>query len=156
MKISQVMTQKIIAVERSTSLAKLIQLFRHFHSFPLVPVVDKNNVLVGVVSFQGLIEAFSSSTQDIFKAVPFVEEHHLAIFDIDVTPEIGELCIVDDIMQTKFITVKQDDTIEESYQLMKLHQSEHLPVVDSKNKLVGMIGRFDILLALFKEKGVIS
>ncbi len=156
MKVSNVMNQKIIAVSRSTSLAELIELFCHFHSFPLVPVVDGHNTLIGVVSFQGIIEAFRTSSQDILKTVPFVDEHHLDIFDIDVTPEIGQLCLVDDIMQTKFVTINQDSSIEEAYRLMQLHQNEQLPVVDSENKLVGVIGTFDILLALFREKGVIK
>ena len=145
----------MIAVSRSTSLRELIELFRHFHSFPLVPVVDKENNLVGVVSFRRLIEAFSASTHDILKTVAFIDESYSDIFDIDISPEIGELCIVDDFMQTKFATINQDSSLEEAYRLMQLHQSEQLPVVDLENKLVGMIGAFDILLALFRQKGVI-
>lgn len=156
MKISEVMNQKIIAVNRSTSLAELIELFRHFHSFPLVPVVDEHHSLIGVVYFQRLIEAFRASPHDILKAMPYVDEYHLDIFDLDITPEIGELCIVDDLMQTKFVTINQDSPVEESYRLMQLHQRTQLPVVDSKDKLVGIIGEFDILLALFREKGVIK
>ena len=156
MKISEVMNQKIIAVHRWTSLAELIERFRHFHSLPLVPVVDENNILIGVVSFRRIIEAFRTSSHDILKTIPFVDEHHLDIFDMDITPEIGELCIVDDLIQTKFVTINQDSSIEEAYKLIKLHQREQLPVVDSENKLVGMVGTFDILLALFREKGVIK
>ena len=156
MKVSEVMNQKIIAVRRSTTLAELIELFRHFHSFPLVPVVDEHNILIGVVSFQRLIEAFRTSGQDILKTIPFVDEHHLDIFNMDITSEIGQLCLVDDLMQTKFITINQDSSLEEGYRLMQVHQREQFPVVDSENKLVGMIGAFDILLALFREKGVIK
>ena len=70
MRVSEVMTQKIIAVRRSTTLAELIELFRHFHSFPLVPVVDEHNALIGVVSFRRIIEAFCTSGQDILKTIP--------------------------------------------------------------------------------------
>ena len=156
MKVSEVMNQKIIAVRRSTTLAELIELFRRFHSFPLVPVVDEHNALIGVVSFQRLIEAFTTSTQDILKTIPFVDEHHPNIFELDITPEVGELCIVDDFMQTKFLTVNKDASIQEVYRIMQVQQHEQLPVVDSENRLVGMIGAFDILLALFREKGVIK
>ena len=156
MKVSEVMNQKIIAVNRSTSLAELIELFRHFHSFPLVPVVDEQHSLIGVVYFRQLIETFRASSHDILKTIAFVDEHHQEIFDLDITPEIGELCIVDDLMQTKFVTINQDSPIEESYRLMQLHQKTQLPVVDAENKLVGIIGEFDILLALFREKGVIK
>ena len=156
MKVSEVMNQKIIAVHRRTSLAELIELFRHFHSFPLVPVVDEQNSLIGVVSFQRIIEAFRTSSHDILKTVPFVDEPHLDIFDMDITPEIGELCIVDDLMQTQFVTINQDSSIQEAYRLMQVHKAEQIPVIDSEKKLVGMIGTFDILLALFREKGVIQ
>ncbi|MFH1339118.1 MAG: CBS domain-containing protein [Candidatus Omnitrophota bacterium] len=156
MKVYEVMNQKIIAVSRSTSLAELIGMFCHFHSFPLVPVVDEQNTLLGVVSFRQLVETFRASGHDILKTVPFVDEPHLDIFDMDITEEIGELCIVDDLMETKFVTVNKDSLIEEAYRLMKLHQSEQLPVVDSENRLVGTIGAFDILLAMFRGKGVIK
>lgn len=156
MKVYEVMNQKIIAVRRSTTLAELIEFFRHFHSFPLVPIVDEHNVLIGVVSFRGIIEAFRTSSHDILKTVPFVDEHHLDIFDMDVTPEIGQLCLVDDLMQTKFVKINQNSSIEEAYRLMQLHQAEQLPVIDSEDRLAGMVGEFDILLALFREKGVIT
>ena len=151
MKVSEVMNLK-----KFDNLSHCPEFFRHFHSFPLVPVVDEHNILIGVVSFQRIIEAFHTSGQDLLKAVAFVDEHHLDIFDMDITPEIGQLCLVDDLMQTKFVTINQDSSLEEAYQFMQLHKSEQLPVVDSENKLVGMLGAFDILLALFREKGVIK
>ena len=156
MKVSEVMSQKIIAVRPSTTLAALIELFCNFHSFPLVPVIDEHKILIGVVSFQQLVESFSNSAQDILRTVPFVDEYNVDIFEMDITAEIGELCIVYDFMQTTFITVKNDSSLEEAYRLMKLHQCQQLPVVDSQNQLLGMIGAFDILLALFRQKGVIK
>ena len=65
MRVSEVMNQKIIAVSRSISLAELIERFCHFHSFPVVPVVDEQNSLIGVVSFRRLIETFRTSGHDI-------------------------------------------------------------------------------------------
>ena len=156
MKVSDVMTQDIIAVKRSTTLRELIKLFCKFHSFPLVPVIDKNNLLIGVVSFKNLIETFRTTSHDIIKTIPFIDDDHRDIFDVDIPPEIGELCIVDDFMQAKFIAINKDSSIDEAYRIMFLHQCEKLPVVDSDQKIVGMIGEFDILLAIFREKGVIK
>ena len=156
MKVSEVMNPDIIAVKRSTSLAELIQFFRKFHSFPLVPVVDEKNTLIGIVSVRRLLEVFRTSGQDLLKGVAFIDEHNADIFNIEITPEVGELCIVDDIMQTKFLTVNQDASIEEAYRIMQVNQREQIAVVDFANKLVGIIGVFDIFLALFKEKGVIK
>ena len=64
--------------------------------------------------------------------------------------------MVDDLMQTQFVKIDNGSSLEEAYRLMQLHKIEQLPVVDSKDRLVGMIGEFDILLALFREKGVIK
>ena len=83
-------------------------------------------------------------------------EHHADIFDLDITPEVGELCIVDDFMEDKFVTINQDSSIEEAYRIMQVHKREQLPVVDNEDKLVGVIGLFDILLSIFREKGVIQ
>ncbi|MBL7081333.1 MAG: CBS domain-containing protein [Candidatus Omnitrophica bacterium] len=156
MKILEVMTQKVIAVKRSTSLFELIESFRSFHSFPLVPVTEENNNLVGTISFRNIMETFRSTSQKILITIPFVDKEELDLFDLEITPEMGTLCIVDDLMQTNFVSIKQDADIEEAHRLMQLHRQEQIPVVDEEGKLVGMIGMFDILLALFREKGVIK
>jgi len=39
---------------------------------------------------------------------------------------------------------------------MKIHNLERLPVVDAENQFVGMLGVFDIILAIFRERGILK
>jgi CBS domain-containing protein len=155
MQVKEIMSQEVITVKRSTSLRQLLKIFAKFHIFPLVPVVEEDNRLVGIVSFRNLLQALQPRQMEMLKTIPFLDEERDDIFKLDFTAEIGDLAIVDDIMERKFISVKEDTTLEEAYQLMKFHLKEEFPVVDKSGKLVGMIGIFDIIRELFHQKGVI-
>lgn len=155
MKVKDLMNRDVISVKRSTTLSELMKLFRDFHTFPLVPVVEDDNRLVGIVSFQNLTEVFRTQEPEILKTIPFIDEEEEDILKADMSPEMGNLIIVDDIMKTKFFSVQEEAGIEEAYKAMKLHSKEQLPVVDKEERLTGIIGSFDIVLGIFREKGVI-
>jgi CBS domain-containing protein len=149
------MSKEVITVRRSAKLKELLELFNKFHLFPLVPVVEEDNRLVGIVSFRNLIDVFSPYHQEILKTVPFLDEQEEDIFKVELTKHIGDLLIVEDIMETKFISLQEDAALEEAFKLMKLHLKEEFPVTDETGKLVGKIGIFDIIRRVFQEKGVI-
>lgn len=156
MLVKEVMSQELICVERTTSLRQLLKMFSKFHIFPLVPVIKKDKRLIGIVSFRNLIDAFSSYHPDVLKLVPFLDEEEEDIFRMDITEEVGDLVIMDDIMDKEFISIPEDTSLEEAYKLMRLHLKEEFPVVDKENRLVGMVGIFDLIRAVFREKGIIE
>jgi len=156
MQVKEIMSQEVITVKRSTSLKQLLKIFTKFHMFPLVPVVEENGRLAGIVSFRNLINVFSPHQSQILKAVPFLDEQEEDIFKVELTEDIGNLVVVEDIMETKFISIPDNAPLEKAYNLMKLHLKEEFPVVNSSGKLVGMIGIFDIIRQVFHEKGIIA
>ncbi len=153
------MTREVITVKRSTTLAELIGVFRKFN-FHTIPVVEEDNRLVGVVSFEDILSVFqpySSELTRMLKTIPFLgaEEREEDLLLADISGEIGVLAVVDDFMTTQLITVEEETPISEVRSLMKLHNIGRLPVVKD-GYLVGIIGLFDIILAIFREKGVIE
>ncbi|TRZ93937.1 CBS domain-containing protein [bacterium] len=156
MQVKELMSEEVITVKRCTTLKRLLEIFNKFHIFPLVPVVEEDNLLVGIVSFRNLINVFQFPQPEILKAVPFLDEEEEDIFKVEFTEEMGNLVVADDIMERKFITIREDASLEETYKLMKLHLKEEFPVVDRAGKLVGMIGIFDIIRHIFRQKGVIK
>lgn len=156
MLIKDVMKRNVITVKRSTSLRDLILRLRDFHTFPLIPVVDHDGHLMGTFSFKNLIEIFLPYEVGILKAIPFFEREEINIFDLEITPELTTLLLMDDVMETKFRAVHEDDRIEEVYKEMKADSIDMLPVINNEKRLVGMIGIFDIIVALFRAKGVIG
>lgn len=157
MKVKDIMNKEVIKATPDTPLAALIRLFRDFHTFPMVPVVDEENKLIGKVSLEDLLNIFqpyTSSTRKLLRGVPFLEEEEpINIFDVEIIPETAVLLVVEDLMDKKVISVNQDEELSKAYQLMKMHNREHLPVVDD-GKLAGMLGIFDLIMALFREKGI--
>ncbi|MFH1848085.1 MAG: CBS domain-containing protein [Candidatus Omnitrophota bacterium] len=145
----------VISVRRSTTLRSLIDKFKTFHTFPLVPVVDADMKLIGVVYFNNLIDIFKPSRPAILKTIPFLDEEEENLFDSELTSEMGPLILVEDIMEDQFMSVSEDMTVDKVYDLMKLHNKEQLPVVNKDGQLVGMIGVFDIVLAVFRDKGIV-
>ncbi len=156
MQIKEIVSKQVISVTRFTTLKQLLKLFDRFHIFPLIPVVEKNGRLVGIVSFRNLLDAFSPYRPDVLKLAPFLDEEEIDIFNIDITDEVGSLVVVEDIMEKEFISISEDTLIEEAYKLMQLHLKEEFPVIDKTGKLVGMVGIFDIIQAVFRQKGIIK
>jgi Mg/Co/Ni transporter MgtE len=156
MLVKDIMATDIIYVKRFTTLGSLLKKFKKFHTMPVVPVVDDDMKAIGSVSFDELIDAFQPAHMGGLKGVAFVDAQEPSIFDLVIEPEMGELVVVDDFMQTKFLTVDQNSPLEEAYDKMKLHQRSAVPVIDKKGKLVGMIGIFDVIFAVFRERGVVK
>lgn len=159
MKVKDCMTREVITVKRSTTLAELIGIFRRFN-FHTIPVVEQNNRLVGVVTFEDILSVFQPYSSDLtrmLKTVPFLgaEEREEELLLADISGEIGVLMVVDDFMNTQLITVEEETPITQVRSLMKLHNIGRVLVV-KEGCLVGIISLFDIILAIFREKGVIE
>jgi len=157
MQVKNNMQTKVIAVKRGTTLAQLLELFSSFHSFPVVPVVDDDNTLLGIVHIQSFFEIFKPHHQDLLMRNPLsmISREPTNIFDVDIEEGMGMLVIVADIMDTKVVKVDQDEDIKKAYDLMHLHNREAIPVVDKDKKLMGIISVFDIVMKIFKERGLV-
>lgn len=151
------MQTKVIAVKRGTTLAQLLDLFSNFHSFPVVPVVDDDNTLLGIVHIQSFFEIFKPHHHNLFMRNPLsmISREPTNIFDVDIEEGMELLVIVADIMDTRVVKVEQDDDLKKAYDLLQLHKREAIPVVDKDNKLVGIVSDFDIVMKIFKERGLV-
>ena len=152
--VKEVSNKDIIKVKRSMSLRKLLATFKEFHTHPLIPVVDVQNQIIGVVYPENLLDLLRPPQAKLFRNIPFMDIDE-DIFDLDPVPSMGDLLIVDDIMDTNVISVSEDQLLEDVYKLMRLHKRERLPVVDKKGKIIGIVGIFDIIWRMFKEKEIV-
>ncbi len=157
MQVKNNMQTKVISVKRGTTLAQLLDLFSKFHSFPVVPVVDDDNTLLGIVHIRSFFEIFKPHHQNLLMRNPLsmVSREPTNIFDVDIEEGMGLLVIVADIMDKKVVKVEQDEDLKKAYDLMQLHNREAIPVVDKDNKLAGIISIFDVVMKIFKERGLV-
>jgi len=154
--VREVMSKEVISVCPGTTLQELLKKFKGFHTFPVVPVINKEGILIGTISFRNLIEIFQTKGMSFIKGVPFLEKEEVDIFDLDIGEDAGSFFIAQDIMDTKFLHLDEDMTLEKAYTTMKVNSVDRLPVTDKEGRLVGIIGIFDILLAIFEKKGIIK
>ncbi len=152
--VKEVMNTNVIKVTRSTSLRNLLDTFKQFHTHPLMPVVDGDNVLIGMVYPENLLDILRPQQAKLFRSLPFVEIDQ-DVFDLDPIPSMGDLIIVDDIMDKNFFVVKEDESIDQVYKKIRMHEKSRLPVVDAEGKILGIVGIFDIIWRMFKEKGIV-
>ena len=159
MKVKDCMSKKVVSMKRSTTLSQLSKTFQKYN-FHTLPVIEEDNRLVGVINFEDILKVFQPYSMELstmLNAVPLLEmeskeEDFLAA---DISSEMGILVVVDDIMSTGFPSIGPETGINQARTEMKVHNTYLLPVVEEE-KLIGMISLFDIILAVFKERGVIQ
>ena len=140
---SDIMTTEIISVKKNTNLKELAQILYENH-INGAPVVDDNGVLEGIICESDLIR------KDKKLHIPTV----VAIFDWvlylespkNIEKEIKRFnaTIVEDLMTKDVITVDEKTPIDEIATLMDQKKISTIPVMD-KNKLVGVIGKADLI-----------
>ncbi|NHM27217.1 CBS domain-containing protein [Desulfofundulus sp. TPOSR] len=131
--IGEIMTVPVITCTPDTTIeeAARILLEKNIHC---LPVVDRENKLVGIVTESDLIFQFSAvpaggSLLDLLMRKKLPKSGHT----------IGE------IMVKKVTTVHPGDPIQKAIQLIIKHGYGRIPVVDGDNRVVGIVARKDIL-----------
>jgi CBS domain-containing protein len=120
------MTKNIVAARVSTT-AREIGTRLLLGNFNGLPVVDNNIKLIGIVTAVDIFQAIRQGRNlDSLRAV--------------------------DIMTQNPVTVKQDTDINEVIDIILQKHIIIVPVVDDKLKLIGLIGRPDILKQNLNEK----
>ncbi|MFH1414576.1 MAG: CBS domain-containing protein [Elusimicrobiota bacterium] len=158
LKVKDCLFEKQKKVERGTTLKEIIKIFRNNRSNNL-PVVDSEGRIVGRIALEEILSVFqphSAEINQLLKTVPFLDNVPEEEIDIDfITPEMGILIVADEIMNRQLLTIRPENTIAEAFAVMKANQTEFLIVTDDENRLNGTLEMFDIMYAIFTEKGVI-
>lgn len=107
----------------------------------LLTVVDKDNVLTGVVTEEDLIKLVRKESPSPIAGDVWLDSIEKSQMDMKIK----------DIMSRKVITVSPNDTVDSTLKIMSNYGIRTLPVVDSDNKLIGVIRIRDIFEELLKE-----
>ncbi|UCD05784.1 MAG: CBS domain-containing protein [candidate division WOR-3 bacterium] len=155
--VASVMRRDAPSVSPSTSLKELIEFMRKTNHY-MLPVIDEDRTLLGIVNYRGILSIFrpfSGSVSEIVERMPFVEKIDDEDLNLELSPEMGTLILVADIVNTNYVSITGDSTVREARRLMRLHNIETLPVVAGK-KLVGVLSLLDILVFILKEHEILN
>ncbi|MCL4503545.1 MAG: CBS domain-containing protein [Deltaproteobacteria bacterium] len=145
-----IMTTEVITVSPETLVSELTKIIAG-KNIGGVPVVDAGGLLVGIVTQSDLVER----TKDLeLGPVINILDFHL-YFDLpshmfkQVQKMLG--ATVADVMSPKPLTVSPETPIRQIASLMDRQKIHTLPVM-AGGKLVGIVGKMDLVRALAREE----
>lgn len=130
--VNDVMTTTVITVTPNDIMSKVEALFKK-HGFHHLPVVNQDGILVGIISQVECYKLQNSLT--ILR-----QERHQAYND-----RLLQSLIAEDVMQKDLVKIAPGDTLEKAANLFRKNAFHALPVVDTSNKLLGMLTTYDLI-----------
>lgn len=126
--------KETVSINGDATLGEMLEILKK-EKVVMIPVVDKNNVLIGAVTEYDLIKLVKHDS-------PSPLAGSVWLTDIDKSQKDVP---VHDIMTTNVISILQNDSIDEALKTMSNYFNLRvLPVVDSENKLIGVLRIRDI------------
>jgi len=147
-RVSDVMTTTVVTVDRITPYQDIDRLLTR-HRISGVPVLKMGREVAGVVSETDLLAAEDETRRQARMASSMGRRWHLRK-QPHVRLTAGAL------MTSPAITIGPDATIPAAARLMNTHHITRLPVIDKKGKLIGIVGRRDLLSVFLRPDAEIA
>ena len=145
MKVKEVMSTSLVTVLPTASFREVWKSI-YKRKINALPVVDKNNKLLGIVVKESLLERLYPDYTELFSFngdLPDFEEMESKIL------ELGSLT-AEDIMAKRLVYTREDTPVMRALSRMIVRRLNQLPVLSDKGTLVGVITKGDIFYAVFK------
>jgi CBS domain-containing protein len=120
-KVSRVMTKNLITVSLGSRVEEAVKKMVDF-DVECLPVVDSTGILHGLLTFRDIVTKVVYSQAD------------------------GGKSKVEDIMAKDLVTCDLSCTVLDVVKIMKNKHLRRIPVVNSRNKLMGLVTDFDLAL----------
>jgi len=139
MKVKDAMSKNVVKISANEPLDKAIDILSE-KNISGVPVV-KDKIVVGILS-----------ESDILRKIGLKDLASIDLDDIERIKKIQSLH-VKDVMKKEVYSVKEDDDVAVAIKIMNVKDVNRLPVVNKKNKLVGILTRGDVIRVFAKSLG---
>ncbi len=140
MKVSEIMTKDLTAVEKDIPVRELIFILNNAE-MPNVPVVDEDGILTGVISEKDLIRAALPGYFEMLHSTSFIPDMNQLARKL--TQIAGEP--IERFIRTTVMSVTEDDDDLQAADLIIRKGVKNVPVVDADGRLVGRVRRIDLL-----------
>lgn len=141
-----IMTKKVITISKDATLAELAKLLIK-NKISGVPIVDKKEELVGIVTEADIIVKESNLPFPLSFSFAFLESYESYTKS---TKEYLETR-VKEVMSTNVKTAREDMPISKVVNIMINNNINRLPILNNDGKLTGIITRADIIKSIIKK-----
>jgi CBS-domain-containing membrane protein len=147
MNIGKYMKPNVISILETATIREAAVLFVNHH-IGLLPVVDKQRQLLGVVGISHLLSLELPDFVRFLSDVDFVHDFG-AVETTRPTAEILNRSVT--TLMIPALSVTEDTGLVRTYVLMLQQQLHDMPIVSADGKLVGVASRVDIGVAILSE-----
>jgi len=133
--LKQIMTREVASVHEDAPFSKVEQTFKLRHIRHL-PVVDKNNKLVGIIS-----------ERDLYRTVAPHKTEEGYLYDRSQLDEF----ILKFVMTANPFSLHPENTVKDALEAMAFRKYGCIPITDAAGLMVGIVTRTDILSYVAKN-----
>lgn len=139
---ADIMSRDLITAEYGTELEEVWARLR-YHRVKAIPVVDRFQHVIGIVTLVDFLKRANLKTYETFedKLIKFIRRTPGTHSD---KPEV-----VGQIMASPVVTARTGTHIGELVPLLSDKGMHHIPVVDEKGRLAGMVTQSDLIAAMY-------
>ena len=142
-KVKELMTTDVVTVGPIDLMMKVKEIF-DANEFHHVPVVNEDGTLAGIISkhdYNTMLTTFS-----VFKNSRADVANRKFMMSM----------MAKDVMTKQVAKLRPEDSLRVAVGIFKENLFHALPIVDKKNKIVGILSTYDLLNFAFDEKKLIS
>ncbi len=143
--VSEIMSKGVVTVGPNTPYKEIWKRFfsKHIHT---LPVVDAKNKLVGIITREDLLRPLYPQYQDVFEYLETTKDFEAMEHKI----EDLEGLLAKDLMSKTVVFTRADTLIMRVLSRMIVRNVDQLPVLDERDRVMGVITKGDIFYTLFR------
>lgn len=147
MRVKDVMSGDVVTIDAGESVHEALQVMAE-NKVGALPVIDRHDQCIGIISTSDLVDI----TRDLEAGLEELEKTDELLFGRvieSIGDGIGHQSVMD-VMSENVVSTHPNDLLSEVASRMLEQRIHRMPVVDEKQRLVGIVSTTDILSAFVK------
>ncbi len=144
-RVGEVMTRQVVFTHPGTPLGEIVRMLLE-RDYRALPVVDRDQRLVGIITNRDLVERGGLSAR-----IELLAALGGAALERELVTSGARERTAADVMTPQVVSVSPDAALDEAAHLMAERHIKRLPVVDETGRLVGILSRLDVLRTMGED-----